>query len=352
MKFSKLTNCLLIAIIISGCTTVRLGNISSTRENYNKAIDNSENEQFLLNIIRVHYNRTPYFVNVDSITTNTTLSSNFAFDNISNTMRSPGATPGINYTFSPNIAFTEAPTITYTPLQGTKFISGLLVPLDIQRIAVLSSSGWDTAMVLNLTINRIGHIHNEKLSKHVTESNAIAINPDFDKFVAVIDKLSIAHEIKFSMTKYNNNPAILLQTNNSNAAQQISKLLGVNSGYSSYIFTDHEIGIDDNNSSNIIPLQTRSLMGIMNYLARGVSDDTNDNSSLVNSPFKVLISDQEPYNTAIKIKYDNGKWYYIKNDDESSKSLMVLLKLIYSLQLGDMKANIPVVTIPVNPTTK
>ena len=48
----------------------------------------------------------------------------------------------------------------------------------------------------------------------------------------------------------------------------------------------------------------------------------------------------------VKINY-KGKWYYIANDDTTSKSILILLKVIYSLQLGDIKANLPMVVIPV-----
>ncbi|MEN9946350.1 MAG: hypothetical protein RLZZ293_736 [Pseudomonadota bacterium] len=354
MKLSKLA-CLVLGVtsFISGCSTVKLGEVPKTRENYNLAIDNSENQQFLLNIVRMHYGRSPYFISVDSVTTSSSLSTNLALDNLSNAMGMPGSMPGLNWGISPNVTFTEAPTITYTPLQGTKFISGMMTPIEITRIGMLKSSGWNMNTVLDLTISRIGRLSNDDVSHHASgvDNDGAYEDPLFDKYVELLAKLGQANRIEFSSTSYESSPAILLQAKDQDAAKQISQSLQLKHVYSQFIFTRNALDLNIN-AENIIPIKTRSLLGVMNYLSLGVQNPSvsgvKAKSEKYEDNFHVLSSDKEPDNASVKIRYDDDKWYYIPNSDAHSKAMMVLLKLIYSLQLGDIKTNLPVVTIPVN----
>ena len=114
-------------------------------------------------------------------------------------------------------------------------------------------------------------------------------------------------------------------------------------------------------------IQTRSFFSILNFLSRGVvaSDDEHNaqygisnnvttNSGAVDYNWNELtknlllvsVSDSEPDSSTIKVNYE-GKWYFIANNDKASKATMVLLRLIYSLQVGELKASVPLITIPV-----
>ena len=332
--------------ILSGCSATKLADIPQTRENYNKAIENSENEQFLLNIVRMHYGRSPYFVNLDSITTQSTLRTRVEGQFFSSPMSVMG-TPFWN--ISPTVEFTEAPTITYTPLQGTKYISGMMTPLTIQHLGLLLGSGWDLPTVFKLTINRIGVLDNSDVSKHVVAGSS-AHNHEFYHYIEVLNNLIHSNQLDSSITSYRDKPAILLQANNQQAGQQISQLLHLKKTYTQFIFSRYAIASPET-PENIINLQTRSLLGIMNYLSYGVNtlenNPLNANKNPLSGNFDVKISDSNPNNAAVKVNYDN-LWYYIDNNDGNSKARIVLLKLIYSLQLGDIKSNLPMVTIPVS----
>lgn len=343
MKTIKYTSLLLGSCLLLGaCSTTQLGQVPQTRENYNLAIDASENEQFLLNIVRMHDGRSPYFVNVDSITTQTTLFAKMEAQLFTD-RNSKGASPFWN--LSPTVTFTEAPTITYTPLQGTKYVSGMMTPLNTLQIGMLQTSGWRLSTVLDVVLNRIGNLDNSEISRHVNQDNNIE-NPDFDKFINTMDVLTSKRLITETITSYKNDVAISIQASTPEVGQQISRLLKLKKNYTQFVFSRSAFETPDS-PENIINIQTRSLLGIMNFLANGVVSDASKNSGISN--FKVLASDSEPDASiaSIKIEY-NGKWYYIANNDSNSKATLVLLKLIYSLQLGDIKANLPIVTIPVN----
>lgn len=148
-----------------------------------------------------------------------------------------------------------------------------------------------------------------------------------------------------TITSYKDDVAISIQAGTPEVGQQISRLLKLKKNYTQFIFSRKAFETPDS-PENIINIQTRSLLGIMNFLANGVTDG-NKTGEIGN--FRVLSTISEPSTADVSVKIEyNGKWYYIANNDSNSKAILVLLKLIYSLQLGDIKANLPIVTIPVN----
>lgn len=346
MNFSKITYLLMgLATMMVGCSSTQLAHVPQTRENFNLAIDASENEQFLLNIIRMHDGRSPYFVGVDSITTQSTLSASVQAIALGYPGVSGTAGPGWNV--GPTVEFSEAPTITYSPLQGSKFVSSMMMPLNSSRIVMLRSSGWSLPNILKLTVNRIGSLDNSRVSRHVVDDHGDE-NHDFNNFIDGVTALSAAGKIEGSMTTYNGMPAILMHTTDQTSGAKLSKLLHLKGNYTNIILSRHTSrGVDT--PENVVDLQTRSFLGIMNYISYGIHDKESDNEAQYSAhagQFYVLTSNTEPVSATVKVNY-NGKWYYIATNDTSSKATLVLLKLIYSLQVGDLKTNLPVVTIPV-----
>ncbi|RTL12017.1 MAG: hypothetical protein EKK54_05010 [Neisseriaceae bacterium] len=341
MNFSKVIFLSVsLVTLMTACSTTGLGQVPKTRENYNKAIDTSENEQFLLNIVRMHYGNSPYFVGVDSVTTQSTLRTKLEaqmFTDRNAVMAGPF------WNIAPTIEFTEAPTITYTPLQGTKYVSGMMTPLTLDRIGMLQSSGWDLPTVLKLSINRIGVLNNSEVSRHVVDGGS-SDNPEFSNFVDQLTRLGQKGAITHSLTSYRDHPAILLQTT-PEAGAQISNMLHLKHNYTQFIFSQYAVNLPGT-PENIVYMQTRSLLGILNYLANYIPDDDSSQQKQTKGSFYALVSNSEPADAVVKINY-KGKWYYIANDDTTSKSILILLKVIYSLQLGDIKANLPMVVIPV-----
>ena len=343
MNFIKAISLLIgLLTVVAGCSITKLGDVPQTRENYNKAMDSSENEQFLLNIVRMHYGHSPYFVAVDSITTQSTLRTKLEGQFF--TSRN-AVMPGPFWNISPTIEFTEAPTITYSPLQGSKYVSGMMTPLTVSRIGMLQASGWDLATVLKLTINRIGALDNGEVSRHVVDGGGVPENKEFIQFIQLITDLAQNNQITSSITSYNGELAILVSVATPEIGHKLSQLLHLQKSYTQLIFSPKAINIPGT-PENIIYLQTRSFLGIMNYLAQKVQDADDTLTPPLKGDFNVMITLKEPKNTVIKVDY-NGVWYSIANNDVSSKAVMVLLKLIYSLQMGDIKVNLPVVTIPV-----
>ena len=352
--------------IVIGCAHVPLSAIPQTRENYNKALSDSDNEQFLLNIVRVHYNKTPYFVNVDSMVTSTTLTATTGADSQINNGNNVFNPSSLFWRVSPALTFAQTPTITYSPLQGTAFVSGMLTPIDLDKLSLLVQSGWSTSAVLRMTVDKIGNLDNGSAALHVM-SSSIPQHKAFEDFLNTLGDLEKTDKVDFATTKYNDQFAVVVNIADDQSASQLAGVLGLKHAYRQLIFSRVANNSAKAPPENVINIQTRSFFSILNFLSRGVvaSDDEHDakygistnittNSGAVDYNWNELTknlllvsaSDSEPDGSTIKVSYA-GKWYFIANNDKASKATMVLLRLIYSLQVGELKASVPLITIPV-----
>ena len=107
----KIYSILLVAFSY-GCTGIGPSSIKVDRSDYNVAIQKSDNQQLLLNLVRLKYRDTPFFLQVSSVASQFTFSANA---NV-NTTLSP-----VNPTFlglGTGVVLEEKPTVTYSPLQG------------------------------------------------------------------------------------------------------------------------------------------------------------------------------------------------------------------------------------------
>lgn len=344
--------------LTGGCAHVALSEIPQTREGYNKALSNSDNQQFLLNVVRMHFGQTPYFVNVDNMVTQSSLSAGTGASQLTSNPYNFTNT-GPFWTLNPVVSFTQSPTITYSPLQGTQFVSGMLTPITLDKLSLLLQSGWSTAEVLKLAVEQIGTLSNGTTALHPL-STLTPEQQEFNNFVDTLDQLDLEDKIDYGATKYKDGNAVVINMEDNQSAIILAKILHLSKPYHQLIFTRAMI-VGDQSPENVIYVQTRSFFSMLNFLSKGVASggdmDTRyglkkiaatktSGTGLTKGVFLVSESNKEPDNATAKIDFD-GKWYYIANNDVISKSTLVLLRIIYSLQTGDLKANVPLITIPV-----
>jgi len=128
----RLLACLLAILLIPACSGFGPRALESSRTRYNIAIQGTDSQQQLLNLVRLRYRDTPFFLQLSSV------SSNLRF-------RAAVGAGGQIASGGPDIASVdgssaveESPTMTYTPLQGGKFVKQMLEPVDL---GILFSGG-------------------------------------------------------------------------------------------------------------------------------------------------------------------------------------------------------------------
>ena len=137
---------LILTLVIGGCHQAGPASVKIGRASYNIAIQQTSSEQLLLNLVRLRYRDTPYFMEVSSVSTS------FDFDASAAASVSLPESEGKTYGFGVGIGYTESPTVTYTPLQGDRFVRQLMSPVDLNTILLLYHSGWSIERIFRVCL--------------------------------------------------------------------------------------------------------------------------------------------------------------------------------------------------------
>ncbi|MCP4578753.1 MAG: hypothetical protein GY846_20950 [Deltaproteobacteria bacterium] len=61
---------------------------------------------------------------------------------------------------TPVVHYSEAPTITYTPVTGSDYVNMWLSPISMQTLLVTINGGWDIETMFRVAVQRIGGLAN------------------------------------------------------------------------------------------------------------------------------------------------------------------------------------------------
>tara|TARA_B110000196_G_scaffold316558_1_gene328106 strand:+ start:351 stop:1382 length:1032 start_codon:yes stop_codon:yes gene_type:complete len=340
-----------------GCANLGPTTLKSERSNYNLAIQRTNDEQLLLNLVRLKYRDTPFFMEVSSVASQFSLSSTA---NASATLQD-----GVKGLFGlgGSVGMTEKPTVTYSPLQGNKFIQRVLSPLPLKTVVLLFHSGWSIERIFRLCFQQMNSQKNAPSASGPTPSLA----PQFKGFASAVKflrELQIQGAISLSYYESNGVPNLLLHINeedkNREEAKQLALALNVEPGKTRYVLTFSPAF----NETNQIRVVTRSLLGIMFYLSQAVEVPSQDVllgkvtqtktsagnifdwKEVTGDLLRIRSLPGKPETSPMVIFY-RGTWFYIDDSDLSSKSTFSLLAQIFSLQAGKIKDNAPLLTLPI-----
>lgn len=123
----KLLPSALIFILLTSCHSFGPNGLSGTHPLYNEAISSSINDQFIQNLVRLHYREPTFFLDVATLKLE--VSGGVGFDSGSQVV-----TPDLGSVYS------SQPTISYAPLQGENFVKSLLSPLPLESVFALAGS--------------------------------------------------------------------------------------------------------------------------------------------------------------------------------------------------------------------
>jgi hypothetical protein len=134
----------LVALSLTSCTNYRL--ISYQATEYNRALEQNNNEVLLLNILRASERRPLYFT---------------ALSKFSGTGVSAGASLGIPFGGASTPSYTLSPTTTISPafdvgpLDTQEFMRGFLQPVGLDLMEYYLKQGWPPNLILALFVARV-----------------------------------------------------------------------------------------------------------------------------------------------------------------------------------------------------
>ena len=349
---------LLLLIFAAGCGGIGPSGISTGRPAYNAAIQTTSNEEMLLNIVRLRYRDTPFFLQVSGVAANIStqmgLGGGAAIPSTGTTVGNVNATAQIR----------DNPTVTYAPLQGDDFVTQLLTPVRLGTMQLLIETGWSIDRVLRLCAQRLGDAKNAPSAAGPTPDRA----PEFETFRRVSGLLRVL-ETRDAIA-FSRDPAapreLVVEFRGSEAdsaeAREIAELLDLESGAARIVFSaDGASGARPGRVS----IETRSVMDSLFYLSQAVrppekhikkawvtatrNADGSDFAweKLMDGFFRVNASAVPPTGTFLSTRY-LGHVFSIDQDDLNTKATFVLLNQLFALQAGASRTAGPLLTLPVS----
>ena len=345
--------CYICIFISIGCVHYGPVSLKSERSKYNLAIQKTNDEQLLLNLVRLKYRDTPFFMEVSNIASQFKLETEASITATLERYVSDIFNLGMSGTY------VEKPTISYSPIQGDEFVQDFLSMLPLETIALLFDSGWSIDRIFRTSFQRLSNIENAPSASGPTPQ----IAPKFKKFLKAakllrelqkMDALDLAYREKAGQ------PQLVLQISKkyrqSRDAIEFAEAINGKATEGTYIFSlNHD-------QENQIKVETRSLLGIMFYLSQSVEvpeiDKKKGRVTLTKNAIGELFDWQEVTNELLRIRsqptepdqdsiriYFRDSWFFIDDSDLASKSTFSLLAQIYSLQSGKSVRTAPLLTI-------
>ena len=353
--------------VISGCAAQGAKRVPRDRFDYNAALAQSTREQMLLNIVRSRYLEVPVFLTVSSVLTQ--YEYDHSVDLTAILEFGSGTTDrGIG---EANLRFSERPTITYLPVEGQEFSAHLLSDIPSEIIFAAAQAGWSIDVFMRIGVQRLGAAENMSFgeipatgygdSKTQFEDEFKKLKR-FERMIELIFTLSDREVIEVQQVEKDGKSesyfviAEEVPEDLRPMLGELRQLIGL-TNRNQFRITDRVTNIKDDE----ISIQTRSVMAMMEFVARGVEvplehlkDGWVIDYGLQNSegeaaqgliPFRMRSSKNRPENVFAAVRYKDN-WYYIDHADITSKRTLSLIIVLFRLQAPTPSGAAPILTLP------
>jgi hypothetical protein len=321
----------------------------------------------LMNIVRSRYLEVPVFLTVSSVLTQYEYERSAGIGAIlefgdATTDRGTGET---------NLRFSERPTITYLPIEGQEFSAHLLSDIPSELFFAAAQAGWPIDVFMRIGIQRLGAVENMSFGElpasgsidAKTQSDAdFKKLKNFERMVQLIFVLGDREVIEVQQVEENGKDVSYLMFAEDvpkdlrAMLMELRQTIGL-TNRNQFRITDRVTHIKDDE----ISIQTRSVMGMMEFMARGVEvplkhledgrvidyglQDSDGEVAKGLIPFKMRSKKSRPENVFAAVKYQDY-WYYIDHNDITSKRALSLIIILFRLQAPTPAGAAPILSLP------
>ena len=329
---------------------------------YNKAVQRTTNEEMLLNLVRLRYCDTPYFLDVSTVTTQFTYGAKGTA-----LVPIPGLTTLNPGELGGELSWQNQPTIQYTPLQGQTYASQLMQPIDLQIIQQLIFAGWDIDRVFQLVMQNFDTLPNANQASGPSPETI----PEYEQFFRMTQllrciqldgrlQIGVKHGDKEAKEPHETTKSMQIRFPACKSGCNLVEMLPNTKQHGETYVIDVNLGYDESGDVGVLP---RSILGCMYYLSLGVNTPPRDLrsgvvwatrkpdgsifdwNSVVGNLMQIKYSPTDPHHPYIKVRY-RDHWFYIDDRDVESKRTFVLLQQLYNLQSVNTQSQPPLLTIP------
>jgi hypothetical protein len=345
-----------LLVVLPGCSLTGPSTVTVGRPLYNLAVQRTNDEQLLLNLVRLRYRDTTFFLEVASVSTSFEIESE--------------ASAGVNLPSGGRSAWNlglggrvmEVPTVTYTPLRGQDFVRQVMSPIELRTILLLYHSGWAVDRVFGLCVQRMNGVPNAPSASGPTPARA-PVYEDYAKVMRVFRKLQRERALDLGWVGEEGEQLTLWVSpdfRRSDEWLEAARILSLPPERNAFRI---EVALQQRDPT-VIGVIPRSLASVFFYLSQGVEVPPEDEeagrvtvtrtsadqpfawSEMLGDLLRVRSSRDEPEDFAVRTRY-RGSWFYIDDSDLSSKSTFALLTQLLQLQGGEVPSTGPLLTLPV-----
>jgi hypothetical protein len=343
-----------------GCQHYGPRSIVADRLPYNEAIASSWKEQTLLNIVKLRYVDTPFFVDVPQITSGYTLQAGITANGLISPPVSPLASfsQQLGASLGYQGAYQDRPTISYLPQTGSQFIRNLTMPINPGSVMFLLQSGYPADVVFDLTVDSVNGVRN----RSVSGGQLRPADPEFTRMVRAIRKAQISGHVGIRVEREKDtgdSVAIFFHDKEidpelAKELAEVRKSLRVDPAEREFRVAFGAIAANPNEMA----ILSRSVIRILSelstfvevpakHLATGIAPPIGEQESGDHPPFSVHSGPDKPCDPFVAVCYE-GSWFWIEKHDFYSKRTMAYLLVLLALSDTGAKESLPVITIQAN----
>jgi hypothetical protein len=389
---------------VSGCLGPKA--VRYTRMRYNEVVRATNDEQLLMNIVRLRYADSPIFIDLPSIT------SQFEVAGAGHYLGGYGnQTPAPASLGFGELTLRDTPTLSYHPREGREIAKALLTPLSSDLFIVVNA-GANLEQLLWLSVNDMNDVPNAPrattLLPRIPDENArflrgirlmtalrdrdgteleLGTYEETDDSSDPIDRSSVGGRDLLNaakdgyvyradgggqMTLRKRGKELYLRIRDpyvrSPEMEEVARIFGLVPGKKLYrikseLTAEAKQSDPDPLGSETIYMNLRSVLQMMTFLSKGVCVPEEhvrtgiapmtpgpdgrpfDWTTVTTGNFFVRSQKHRPRESEVAVEY-RGYWYYIAPDDVKSRAVLAILEILFGLQEAGDKAPGPLLTLP------
>lgn len=352
----SIARCIAAAILVSSlsaCAALGPKTIGWNRTDYNQALQKTDAQQLILNIVRQRYADPVMFLDVTSISNSVSRDANFSLGAAFQRFVFDSASMGAGGSIAEN------PIVFYAPNTGESFVKKILTPIDVRTISLLLQSGWSIERVLMVAGDSINGFRNATTAR---DSKGQIAWQDYRDLVRALRDLQRDGLLAVGTESGKDGVDSLVlmpaaAAANAPAYLKVCDMLKIPcDGGPMRLYIG--IGAPAVGGGQIV-LATRSLYAAFYYLSDGVDVPAADLQKgyvkareTAGGPFdrasgdlfKLQVSSAEPPDEVTKVHYRDA-WFFIADNDTDTKTTFGLLSIILMLEGTDTVRASPLVSV-------
>lgn len=334
------------ALLLAGCASVGPQSIAANRPAYNMAVAQTNDQELLLNLVRILYRDTLYFTTVERIAASLEFNQGIsAAGGVARTTPASKEQLLRSLSLGASLAVNDKPTVFYAPVDGEKFVRQMMTPMNPELLLMLAKSGWSVDRVLRVGVQEMNGLRNAPTAAGPTPSQEPEFR-DFQAAVKLLRALQREHLIDLAAGPEGKGVELRLVRGAGSRpeAQRLKALLRLDPARDRF----RVIAAVETPDNASIAVTTRPLLSALSYLSQGIdapaadrqagrvrttlrADDTPfDWNELLGDLFHVRVADEAPADAGVSVRY-RGHAFYIADDDLETKSTFVLLTQLMAL---------------------